>query len=75
LVGDFSEGVPVIVDLDLVEDIIAKLKEIRATRWLLQRNIVADQGDCVWSVGADKGIDISIVSHGIPGNFGCFTMG
>jgi glutathione synthase/RimK-type ligase-like ATP-grasp enzyme len=74
LIGDFGKPVSVIVDEDFIEDIVAKLKEVGATGWLLQRYIVADQGDRVWPVWADKRVGIGIISHGIFGNFGCFTM-
>src|SRR5437764_414036 len=47
LVRDFGKPIPIIVDQDLIEDIIAELKEVGAAGWLLQRDIVADQGDRV----------------------------
>src|SRR5205085_9397277 len=75
LVRDFGKPIPIIVDQDLIEDIIAELKEVGAAGWLLQRDIVADQGDRVWSVRADKGVGIGIISHRIFRNFGRFAMG
>src|SRR5215469_2677328 len=63
LVRDIGKRIPIIVDFDLIQDIVAELKEVGATRWLLQRNIVADQGDCVRLVRANECVNISAIGH------------
>ena len=74
LVGNLGEGIPGVVDMDLIEDIIAKLIEVWPAVGGLQGDIVADQGDGTWLVRADKGVQIGAVGHRVLGDFGCFTM-
>jgi hypothetical protein len=75
LIGDICSSIPIIVDVDLVQDIIAEFIEIWSTCRAFQGYLVSDQGDRVGLVRADKRVDVGIVGHWIFGNLGRFAMG
>ena len=71
-------AVAVVVDVDLVEDVVAELVEVRAAVGRLERDVVGDQGDGGRVVGADERVQVGAVGDGILGDLGasrCEDMG
>jgi hypothetical protein len=61
LVGHVRLGVTVIVDVDLIEHVVAELEEVRAACRILEWDEVGDERDRVWGVRTDKRIDVGVV--------------
>ena len=74
LVGDVGVGVVVVVDMDLVEDVVAELVEVRPTGGLLEGHVIGDYRDRAGVIGADEGVKVGAVGDGVLGDFGRFTM-
>jgi len=68
LIGDVRLPVPVGVDVDLVEDVVTELVEVRAARGLLERDVVGDQRDRRWPVRADERVDVRAVRDRVLGD-------
>lgn len=75
LVGHVRAAVAVVVDVDLVEDVVAELVEVRAAVRALQRQVVGDQGDGVGLVGADECVEVGAVGDGVLGDLRRFAVG
>jgi hypothetical protein len=73
--GDVVLPISVVLDVDLVQDIVAELEEVRTSGWVLRGDVVGYQRDCVGPVWADERVNIGVVCdrvlHGARG----FTMG
>ena len=74
LVGDVGPAVAVVVDVDLVQHIVAELVEVRAARRPLQRDVVGDQGDRVRLIRADERVHVGAVGHRVLGDFRCLAV-
>jgi len=74
LVGDVRLTVTGVVDVDLVQHVVAELEEVRAAGWVLQRHEVRDQRDGVGLVGTDERVDIGVVRGRVTGNSGCLFV-
>src|SRR5262245_45755348 len=61
LVRDLRLPVPVVVDVDVVEDVVAELVEVRPSRRLLERDEVGDEHDLVGLLGVHEGVDVGVV--------------
>src|SRR6266568_2689836 len=55
-IGDVCFAAAVRVDVDLVQHVIAELIEVRAARRAFKWQVVGDQRDGAWLVGADEGV-------------------
>ena len=75
LVGDVGIAVAVVVDVDLVEHVVTELVEVGTAVGGLQRDVVGDEGDGVWCVGADERVQVGGVGDGVLGDLGGLTMG
>jgi hypothetical protein len=60
--------------VDLVQDVVAELVEVRAARRSLQRDVVGDQGDGVGVIRADERVDVGAIGHRVLGDFRCLAM-
>ena len=74
LVGDVGDPVAVVVDVDLVEHVVAELEEVRAAGGLLQRDVVRDHRHRVRGIRADERVEVGAVGDGILGDFWCFCV-
>jgi len=68
LEGDVRPGVVVVVDVDLVQDLVAERVEVRAACRALERNVVGDERDRVRLVRADERVHIGTVGHRVLGD-------
>ena len=68
LVGHVGLGVAAVADVDLVEDVVAELEEVRAALRVLQRDEVGDEGDRRRTVRADERVDVGVVGDGVLGD-------
>ena len=75
LVGDVRLGIVVVVNVDLVEHVVAELVEVRAARRLLERYVVGDDRDRAGVVRAHERIQVRAVCDGILRDFGSFAVG
>jgi hypothetical protein len=71
----FGETVTVVVDVDLIEHVLAELVEVRAARRSLKRDVVGDQGDGIRLVRTDERVDIGTVGHRVLGDPRRLAMG
>ncbi len=74
LVGDIGIGVVVVVDMDLVEDVVAELVEVRPTGRLLEGHVVGDYRDRAGVIGADEGVKVGAIGDGVLGDLRRFAM-
>jgi len=74
LVRDVLDRVTVVVDLDLVENVVAELKEVRAAGRLLQRNVVRDDRHFRRVVRIDERVQVGVVRDRVLGDLRGFTM-
>ena len=63
LVGDVRLGVAVVVDVDLIQHVVAEGVEVRAAGRALERDVVRDQGDGARAVRADERVDVGAVGY------------
>ncbi len=70
LVGDIGDCVTVVVDVDLVQHVVAEAEVVGATAGLLEAEPVGDQRHRVGCVGCDEGVDVGVVGRGIIGDEG-----
>jgi hypothetical protein len=61
LVGDVGVAVAVVVDVDLVEHVVAELEEVRAPERRLERQVVGDHRDGRRVVRADERVRVGVV--------------
>jgi len=73
-VGDVVLAVAAVVDVDLVEDVVAERVEVGAARRALQRDVVGDQRDRVGPVGADERVDVGAIGDRILRDLRCFAV-
>ena len=71
---DVGPAVPVVVDVDLVQHVVAELVEVRASGRPLQRNVVGDQRDRVRFVRAHERVYVGTVGHRVLGYLRCLAM-
>ncbi len=74
LVSDVRLGVPVGVDVDLVQDVLAELIEVRAAGWQLERDVVGNERDGARLVRAHERVHIGAVGYRILGDFRGLAM-
>jgi hypothetical protein len=74
LVGHVLDGVTVVVDVDLVQHVVAELVVVRAATRLLDGDEVGDEADGVGVAPVDEGIDIGVVGYRILGDGRCFPV-
>ena len=74
LVHDVGASVAVVVDLDLVQDVVAELEEVRAAGRLLEWDVVRDERHLRWVDGVDERVDVGVVGYRVFGDLGSFTM-
>ena len=67
-------GITVIVNLEFIEDLVRKPVEIGPARWLLERNVVGNDGHRVGHVRAHEHVEVGRVRGGILGDEGCFAV-
>ena len=65
LVADVLVAVAGVVDLQLVEDVVAEAVEVRAARRLLERDVVREDRDRVRLVRAHERVDVGVVGDRI----------
>src|SRR5215207_4893448 len=75
LVGDVGLRISVVVDVDLVEDVVAELVEVRSAGGALQRDVVGDQGHCVWLVRTDERVDVGVIGDQVLRDLRCLAVG
>jgi hypothetical protein len=75
LIGDVRLAVPVVVDVDLVQHVVAELVEVRPARGQLQRHVVSDQGDGVGRIRADERVYVGAVGYRVLGDFRGLAVG
>jgi len=73
-VGDVVLAVAAVVDVDLVEDVVAERVEVGAARRALQRDVVGDQRDRVGPVGADERVDVGAIGDRVLRDLRCFAV-
>ena len=69
-----AAAVAVVVDVDLVQHVVAELVEVRAAGRRLQRDVVGDQRDRVRLVRADERVEVGAVGDRVLGDLGRFAM-
>jgi hypothetical protein len=74
LVRQIRPAVTVVVDVDLVEHVVAELEEGRPARRRLQRHVVGDQRDRVGLVGADERVQVGAVGDRVLADLRRFTV-
>ena len=74
LVGDVRLAVAGVVDVDLVQDVVAELVEVRAAGRLLQRDVVGDQRDRARVIRADERVHVGTVGDRVLGDLRRLAM-
>jgi hypothetical protein len=75
LVDHVLHAVAVVIDVDLVEHVIAEVPEVGATGRVFQRDVVGDDGYGVGRVRANERVEVCVVGDGVVTDLGSFTMG
>ena len=73
-VRELRRPVPVVVDVEGVEDVVPELEEVRAAGRVLERHEVRDQRDRVRPIRADERVDVGVVGRRILADLRCFTV-
>ena len=68
LVADVLVAVAGVVDLDLVEDVVAEAVEVRTAGGLLERDVVRENRDRIRPVRAHERVDVGVVGDRILGD-------
>ena len=74
LVRDVGDAVAVVVDVDLVQHVIAELEEVGAASRILERDVVRDERDRVGFVRADEGVGVGVVGYRVLRDLWSFAM-
>src|SRR5207248_213202 len=73
-VDDVADSIAVVVDVDLIQDVVAKLVEVRTGGGTLQRNVVRDHRDGVGRVRAHEGVGVGAVRDRVLGDLRSLSM-
>ena len=74
LVADVLVRIAVVVDLELVQDAVVELREVRPARRLLERDVVRDQRDRVRPVRTPERVQIGVVRRRVVGDHRRFAV-
>ncbi len=74
LIGDVGPAVAVVVDVDLVEDVVAEFEEVGTAVRTLEGYVVGDQGHTAAVGRADEGVEVAGVGDRVLRDLGGFTM-
>ena len=73
-VGDVVLAVAAVVNVDLVQHVVAERVEVRPARRALQGDVVGDQRDRVGLVGADEGVHVGAVGNRVLRDLRCLAV-
>ena len=73
-IHDVGATVAGVVDVDPVQHLVAELEKVGSAGRILQRDVVADDGDGVGTIGADKGVGVGVVGNRVLGDLRGLTM-
>ena len=75
LVGDIRFRVAVVVDVNLVQHVVAELVEVRPAGGLLEGHVIGDDGNVVRTVRAHERVQVRAVCDWVLGYFWSFAVG